>query len=46
VRSCFTKDVQTAYDGRSFVQGVDALMDSFLAFKKKRVTTPLAARAG
>ena len=35
VRSCFTGDVQAAYDGRSFVQGIDALMDSFLAFKKK-----------
>ncbi|MDP2707867.1 MAG: nuclear transport factor 2 family protein [Burkholderiales bacterium] len=35
VRSCFTGDVQAAYDGRSFVQGVDALMDSFLAFRKK-----------
>ena len=35
VRSCFTEDVQADYDGRSFVRGIDALMDSFLAFRKK-----------
>ena len=35
VRSCFTDDVRAAYDGRTFVQGIDALMGSFLAFKNK-----------
>ena len=35
VRSCFTADVRAAYDGRTFVNGIDALMGSFLAFRKK-----------
>jgi hypothetical protein len=35
VRACFTDDVRAAYDGRTFVHGIDALMDSFLAFRKK-----------
>jgi hypothetical protein len=35
VRSCFTDDVRAAYDGRTFVDGIDALMGSFLAFKNK-----------
>ena len=35
VRSCFTDDVQANYDGRSPVRGIDALMDSFLAFRKQ-----------
>ena len=35
VRRCFTDDVRAAYDGRTFVDGIDALMSSFLAFKNK-----------
>ena len=35
VRSCFTEDVRAAYDGRTFVDGIDALMGAFLAFKNK-----------
>jgi len=35
VRNCFTDDVRAAYDGRAFVDGIDPLMGSFLAFKKK-----------
>ncbi len=35
VRGCFTDDVRAAYDGRTFVDGIDALMSSFLAFKNK-----------
>lgn len=35
VRSCFTDDVRAAYDGRTFVDGIDALMGSFLAFERK-----------
>ena len=35
VRSCFTEDVQAYYDGRAPVRGIDALMDSFLAFRKQ-----------
>lgn len=35
VRSCFTEDVRAAYDGRTFVDGIAALMGSFLAFKNK-----------
>lgn len=35
VRSCFTEDVRAAYDGRSFVEGIEQLMGSFLAFKNK-----------
>ena len=35
VRSCFTEDIQAHYDGRSSVRGIDGLMDSFLAFKKR-----------
>ena len=35
VRSCFTADVRAAYDGRTFVNGIDALMGSFLAFRTK-----------
>ena len=34
VRSCFTDDVRAAYDRRTFVDGIDALMGSILAFKK------------
>jgi len=35
VRSCFTDDVRADYDGRKFVEGIEALMGSFLAFKNK-----------
>jgi hypothetical protein len=35
VRGCFTDDVRAAYDGRGFVDGIDALMRSFLAFKNR-----------
>lgn len=35
VRSCFTADVRAAYDGRTSVEGIAALMGSFLAFKNK-----------
>ncbi|MGH8665844.1 MAG: nuclear transport factor 2 family protein [Burkholderiales bacterium] len=35
VRACFTDDVRAAYDGRTFVDGIDALMSSFLAFRNK-----------
>ena len=35
VRSCFTEDVQAYYDGRPPVRGIDALMESFMAFKKQ-----------
>ncbi|MCC6532455.1 MAG: nuclear transport factor 2 family protein [Burkholderiales bacterium] len=35
VRSCFTTDVRAAYHGRALVQGIDALMESFLAFRNK-----------
>jgi hypothetical protein len=35
VRGCFTDDVRAAYDGRTFVDGIDALMSSFLAFRNK-----------
>ena len=35
VRGCFTDDVRAAYDGRTFVDGIDALMNSFLTFKNK-----------
>lgn len=35
VRSCFTDDVRAAYDGRADVDGIQALMDSFYAFKNK-----------
>jgi hypothetical protein len=35
VRSCFTEDVQAYYDGRAPVRGIDALMDSFMAFRKQ-----------
>lgn len=35
VRSCFTDDVRAAYDGRTFVDGIDALMSSFLVFKNR-----------
>lgn len=35
VRACFTEDIRAAYDGRSFVQGIDTLMGSFRAFRSK-----------
>ena len=35
VRTCFTDDVRAAYDGRTFVEGIDALMSSFHAFKNR-----------
>lgn len=35
VRSCFTDDVRAAYDARTFVEGIDALMDGFLTFKNR-----------
>jgi len=35
VRSCFTEDVRADYDGRTFVEGIDALMANFLAFRNK-----------
>ena len=35
VRTCFTEDIQAHYDGRPSSRGMDALMDSFLAFKKR-----------
>jgi len=35
VRSCFTDDIRADYDGRKFVEGIEALMDSFFVFKKK-----------
>ena len=35
VRGCFTDDVRADYDGRASVHGIEALMDSFLVFKKK-----------
>jgi len=35
VRGCFTDDVRAAYEGRTFVDGIGALMSSFLAFKNK-----------
>jgi ketosteroid isomerase-like protein len=35
VRSCFTDDIRAAYDNRGFVEGIEALMGSFLAFKNK-----------
>jgi hypothetical protein len=35
VRGCFTEDVRAAYDGRTFVDGIEALMGAFLAFKNK-----------
>src|SRR5262245_41901080 len=44
VRACFTEDVTAHYDGRSSLRtstaeptrGIDALMDTFHTFKKKR----------
>lgn len=33
VRSCFTDDVQCWYDGKAPTRGIEALMDSFWAFK-------------
>lgn len=35
VRSCFTDDVRAAYDSRTSVNGIEALMGSFLAFKNR-----------
>jgi len=35
VRSCFTDDVRAAYDGRTFVHGIDALMEGFLTFRNR-----------
>ena len=35
VRGCFTDDVRAAYDGRTFIDGIDALMNAFLAFRNK-----------
>ena len=35
VRSCFTDDVRAGYDGRSSVNGIEALMGSFLAFRNR-----------
>lgn len=35
VRSCFTDDVRAAYDGRAFVDGIEALMGGFLTFRNK-----------
>jgi hypothetical protein len=35
VRGCFTDDVRADYDGRTFVDGIDALMDAFLAFRNR-----------
>ncbi len=32
VRGCFTDDVRAAYEGRDAVDGIDALMRSFLTF--------------
>jgi hypothetical protein len=35
VRSCFTDDVRAGYDGRAPVEGIDALMGSFRAFRNR-----------
>lgn len=35
VRGCFTDDVRAAYDGRNFVDGIEALMASFFTFRNK-----------
>lgn len=35
VRGCFTDDVRADYDGRKLVDGIEALMASFLTFKNK-----------
>jgi len=35
VRGCFTHDVRADYDGRKLVDGIEALMASFLTFKNK-----------
>jgi hypothetical protein len=35
VRSCFTDDVRAGYDGRTSVDGIDALMGSFRAFRNR-----------
>ena len=35
VRSCFTEDVRAGYDGRGSVDGIEALMGSFRAFKNR-----------
>jgi hypothetical protein len=35
VRSCFTEDVRAGYDGRTSVNGIDALMGSFRAFRNR-----------
>ena len=36
VRRCFTEDVQAWYDGRPPAQGIDAVMDAFLAFRNQK----------
>ena len=35
VRSCVTDDVRAGYDGRRSVDGIEALMGSFLAFRNR-----------
>jgi SnoaL-like domain len=36
VRTCFTEDVQCWYDGKPSTRGLEALMDSFWAFKSQQ----------
>jgi hypothetical protein len=35
VRSCFTDDIRADYDGRTFVNGIDAMMASLRSFRNK-----------